>query len=227
MLDAIVNANEKIEVILNTKATELIANEKGQVLTVKAEGPNGEVTYPAEKGVIIATGGYSSNRKLMGQYTQYGEPDQFGREFNVQNTYNMATNKIEGDKFYAIRLHALCVMTLGGVTANADMQVLDVNGNVIPGLYAAGEVVGGIWGKFVSGGTGVMGPIVFGQVAARHAMANTPAEGYEVKAAPAFEPVTAAIVANNDATVDAVAGATLTSNRIMNAVAQCLEAAAK
>ena len=210
MLDAIVNANEKIEVILNTKATELIANEKGQVLTVKAEGPNGEVTYPAEKGVIIATGGYSSNRKLMGQYTQYGEPDQFGREFNVQNTYNMATNKIEGEKFSAIRLHAL-----------------DVNGNVIPGLYAAGEVVGGIWGKFVSGGTGVMGPIVFGQVAARHAMANTPAEGYEVKAAPAFEPVTAAIVANNDATVDAVAGATLTSNRIMNAVAQCLEAAAK
>ena len=146
-----------------------------------------------------------------------------------------------------------------------------------------------------TGGTGVMGPIVFGQVAAAHAMANTPAEGYEVKAASnlldealfakevsteklfdmtqaltdgeytatvdgqngpmtvkvvvaegkiasveivshqetegiakaAFETVPAAIVANNDATVDTVAGATLTSNRIMNAVAQCLESAAK
>ena len=224
-----------------------------------------------------------------------GEPDQFGREFNVSNTYNIATNKIEGEKYYAIRLHALCVMTLGGVTANSNMQVLDEAGNVIPGLYAAGEVVGGIWGKFVSGGTGVMGPIVFGKIAAAHAMNNEMAEGYEVKpaanlldealfakevstekffdmtraikdgeytatvdgqngpmtvktvvadgkiasvevvennetqgiAAPAIEAVTAAIVANNDATVDTMAGATLTSNRIMSAVALCLEEAAK
>ncbi|MBQ7868267.1 MAG: FAD-binding protein, partial [Clostridia bacterium] len=224
-----------------------------------------------------------------------GEPDQFGREFNVSNTYNIATNKIEGEKYYAIRLHALCVMTLGGVTANKDTQVLDEAGNVIPGLYAAGEVVGGIWGKFVSGGTGVMGPIVFGKIAAKHAMTNEMAEGYEVKPAvvlldeglfakevsteklfdmsraltdgeytatvdgqngpmtvkvtvasgkiagveivshqetegiakAAFETVPAAIVANNDATVDTVAGATLTSNRIMNAVAACLEAAAQ
>ena len=43
----------------------------------------------------------------------------------------------------------------------------------------------------------------------------------------AIEAVTAAIVASNDATVDSVAGATLTSNRIMNAVAACLEQAAK
>ena len=457
VLDALVNANDKIEVVLNTKATELVANEKGQILGVKAKGPNGEVTYTASKGIIVATGGYSSNSKLMGEYTEYGnyylaggapgadgnallmmqkvgagltamdaiptfpmglvskddatrgqiastytwkaggivvnqngerfcneteanpsirevaleeqpeavqydiytdkiladqieagagvfmqyyffeggagehvmysgnsieelaaainvpaenlkktiedynaavekgEPDQFGREFNVSNTYNLVTNKIEGEKYYAIRLHALCVMTLGGVTANSNMQVLDEAGNVIPGLYAAGEVVGGIWGKFVSGGTGVMGPIVFGKIAAAHAMNNELAEGYEVKAAanlldealfakevstekyfdmtralkdgeytatvdgqngpmtvktvvtdgkiasvevvennetqgiaaPAIEAVTAAIAANNDATVDAVAGATLTSNRIMSAVALCLEEAAK
>jgi len=454
VLDKLVAADERIEVKLNTKATELIPNEKGQVLSVKtADG----TVYTAKKGVIVATGGYSSNSKLMGAYTQYGdyylaggapgadgnalpmmqkvgaglvamdaiptfpmglvskddatkgqiastytwktggivvnqngerfcneteanpairevaleeqpnavqydiytdkvladlsanggdvfmkyyffeggagshvmysadsieglaaeinvpaenlkatieaynaavekgEPDQFGREFNVKNTYNMATNKIEGDKYYAIRLHALCVMTLGGVTANENMQVLDEAGNVIPGLYAAGEVVGGIWGKFVSGGTGVMGPIVFGKIAANHIMNNEPAEGYTVKAsaniladelfakavsteklfdmtraltdgeytatvdgqtgpmtvkvviasgkiasvevvennetpaiaAPAIEAVTAAIVANNDVTVDAVAGATLTSNRIMNAAAQCLETAAQ
>ena len=457
VLDGIVNANDKIEVILQTKATELIANENGQITGVKAVGPQGEVTYTSKHGVIVATGGYSSNSKLMGEYTQYGEyylaggapgadgnallmmqkvgagltamdaiptfpmglvakddatrgqiastytwkaggivvnqngerfcneteanpairevaleeqpeavqydiytdkiladqiaagagvfmqyyffeggagehvmysgnsieelaaainvpaenlkktieeynaavekgePDQFGREFNVSNTYNLVTNKVEGEKYYAIRLHALCVMTLGGVTANTNMQVLDTEGNVIPGLYAAGEVVGGIWGKFVSGGTGVMGPIVFGKIAAKHAMTNDMAEGYTVKASAslldealfaketaseklfdmtraltdgeytatvdgqngpmtvkvvvtegkiasveivshqetegiakaAFETVPAAIVANNDATVDTVAGATLTSNRIMNAVAQCLESAAK
>jgi fumarate reductase flavoprotein subunit len=125
-------------------------------------------------------------KKTIEEYNaavEKGQPDEFGREYNVKNTYNLATNKVEGDKYYAIRLHALCVMTLGGVTANTNMQVLDENGNVIPGLYAAGECVGGIWGKFVSGGTGVMGPIVFGKIAAAHAMTNTPAEGYEVKAA--------------------------------------------
>ena len=73
VLDTIVKSNDKIEVVLNTKATELIANEKGQVLTVKAEGPAGEVTYTAKKGIIVSTGGYSSNLKLMGEYTQYGE----------------------------------------------------------------------------------------------------------------------------------------------------------
>ena len=36
--------------------------------------------------------------------------------------------------------------TLGGVRINVNTQVLDENGNVIPGLYAAGEVTGGIHG---------------------------------------------------------------------------------
>ena len=65
---------------------------------------------------------------------------------------------------------------------------------------------------------------------AKHAGAGTlvPITGFaNAIAAPAIESVTAAIVANNDATVDVVAGATLTSNRIMSAVALCLEEAAK
>ena len=70
VLDALVAADSRIEIKLNTKATELVANDKGQVLTVVTE--NGE-SYTASKGVIVATGGYSSNRKLMGQYTEYGE----------------------------------------------------------------------------------------------------------------------------------------------------------
>lgn len=225
-----------------------------------------------------------------------GASDEFGRLYDgTVNAYNFCTNKIEGDKFYAIRLQALCVMTLGGVTANSSMQVLDEAGNVIPGLYAAGETVGGVWGKFVSGGTGVMGPIVFGKIAARHAMANEPAEGNTVKAAEhmldeslfiketssealfdmsraltdgeytatvdgqegpmtvktviadgkiasvdvvenhetqaiaggALESIPARIVEANNATVDGVSGASLTSGRIMKAVAECLNQAAK
>ena len=459
VLDALVGAEERIEVKLNTRATALLANDKGQVLSVVAEGPDGEQTYTAKKGVIMATGGYSANSALMAMYAPYGgdylaggaagadgnglllmqqvgagltamdaiptfpmglvsrdnpktgsiastytwktggivvnqtgerfcnetesnpairevaleeQPgavqydiftdkivedlraangaffydayfadetmrgwhvvqsaatleelaakigvpaenltrtvqeynaavdaggtDAFGRLYDgTVNTYNLCTNRIEGDKYYAIRLHALCVMTLGGVTANAQMQVLDEQGQAIPGLYAAGEVVGGVWGKFVSGGTGVMGPIVFGKVAARSAMNGEPAEGYTVRpasamldaslfakesaadalfdmsraltdgeytatvdgqegpmtvktvieggriaavevvenhetqaiAAGALAAVPEKIASANDPAVDGVAGATLTSTRIMKAVAACLEEAAK
>ena len=461
VLDTLVNADERITVLTNTKATELVANDKGQVLTVVAEGPDGEVSYTASKAIIVCTGGYSANGKLMAQYVPYGEEylaggapgsdgnglllmqkvggalneasmsaiptfpmglqskdnpktgsiantytwktggivvnqegkrfcnetesnpavrevaleeqpgavqydiftdkiledlraangayfydayfaeegqpgahvkvtagsigelaekigvpaenlaatveaynaaveaggtDEFGRLYDgTKTTYNLAVNKIEGDTYYAVPLHELCVMTLGGITANENMQVLDENGTPIPGLYAAGEVVGGIWGKFVSGGTGVMGPIVFGKIAARHAMMSEPAEGYEVKpasnlldeslfvkeksteslfdmstalkdgeytatvdgqsgpmtvrtvvadgkiasvevtennetpsvAAAALETVPAKIVETNSVDVDGVTGATLTSGRIMKAVAECLTQAAE
>ena len=461
VLDTLVNADERITVLTNTKATELVANDKGQVLTVVAEGPDGEVSYTASKAIIVCTAGYSANGKLMAQYVPYGEEylaggapgsdgnglllmqkvggalneasmsaiptfpmglqskdnpktgsiantytwktggivvnqegkrfcnetesnpavrevaleeqpgavqydiftdkiledlraangayfydayfaeegqpgahvkvtagsigelaekigvpaenlaatveaynaaveaggtDEFGRLYDgTKTTYNLAVNKIEGDTYYAVPLHALCVMTLGGITANENMQVLDENGTPIPGLYAAGEVVGGIWGKFVSGGTGVMGPIVFGKIAARHAMMSEPAEGYEVKpasnlldeslfvkeksteslfdmstalkdgeytatvdgqsgpmtvrtvvadgkiasvevtennetpsvAAAALETVPAKIVETNSVDVDGVTGATLTSGRIMKAVAECLTQAAE
>lgn len=92
-------------------------------------------------------------------------------------------SKIEGDKYYAVPIKALVVMTLGGVTVNHDMQVVDESGNPIPGLYAAGEVVGGIWGRFVSGGTGVMGPVVFGRITGRNVVNLELKEGEPVKAA--------------------------------------------
>lgn len=124
--------------------------------------------------------------KSYNEHVESGKPDEFGRAYTedaIKNNsaYCAAINKIEGEHYYAIPLKALVVMTLGGVSTNTDGQVLDVDGAVIPGLYAAGECVGGIWGRFVSGGTGVMGPIVFGRLAARAAMATEPATGYTLK----------------------------------------------
>lgn len=136
----------------------------------------GKLGIPADK-LAATVADYNTS-------VESGTADSFGRTYDDQmNTFKLAVNKIEGDKYYAVPLKALCVMTLGGITANTDMQVLDQSGTAIPGLYAAGEVVGGIWGKFVSSGTGVMGPIVFGRIAARTAMGTTPATGYTVKSA--------------------------------------------
>lgn len=113
-----------------------------------------------------------------------GGTDEFGRDFSGTPTaYSVAVNKIEGDRYYAVPIKALVVMTLGGVSINNDMQVVDEKGSAIPGLYAAGEVVGGIWGRFVSGGTGVMGPVAFGRITGRNVMNMELAEGQPVEAA--------------------------------------------
>lgn len=71
--------------------------------------------------------------------------------------------------FYAIRIAPGVHHTMGGVTINADTEVLDVNGNIIPGVFAAGEVAGGLHGRNRIGGNAVADVIIFGTMAGRHA----------------------------------------------------------
>jgi tricarballylate dehydrogenase len=61
--------------------------------------------------------------------------------------------------------------TFGGVRVDDDARVLDRGGRVIPGLYAAGEVVGGLFFGNYPGGTGLMSGAVFGRRAGSSAAA--------------------------------------------------------
>ena len=99
--------------------------------------------------------------------------DEFGRVYELDgNPFNLAVNKIEGENFYAVKIKPLAILTMGGMATDNNLNVLNEKGNVIPGLYAVGEVVGGVWGRFVSSGVGVMGPVVQGKQAARNLMAT-------------------------------------------------------
>lgn len=61
--------------------------------------------------------------------------------------------------------------TFGGLRINEEGAVQDTTENTIPGLYAAGELVGGIfWGNYL-GGAGLMSGAVFGRQAGIHAAA--------------------------------------------------------
>ena len=62
--------------------------------------------------------------------------------------------------------------TMGGVEINTDCEVLDTDGNVIPGLFAAGEVTGGIHGSNRLGGNAITDVVVFGRIAGKNAAAN-------------------------------------------------------
>ena len=58
--------------------------------------------------------------------------------------------------------------SIGGVLINLDCQVLDVNNNPIPGLYAAGMASAGWVGPFYPGsGTALLGAIHFGRKAGK------------------------------------------------------------
>lgn len=72
--------------------------------------------------------------------------------------------------FYAYKEFALNLGSLGGVRINTDTQVLDVNGNVIPRLYAGGLNAGGWIGPYYPGsGTAIMGTVHWGRKAGANA----------------------------------------------------------
>ena len=77
--------------------------------------------------------------------------------------------------FYGIVASGVIFMTAGGVKTNAKLQAVDVKGRPIPGLYAAGEVMGAAqWmGDGLMGGAGNGGALVFGRLAAQAASSET------------------------------------------------------
>ena len=64
---------------------------------------------------------------------------------------------------YAIKVAPGIHHAMGGVRINANNQALDSDGNPIPGLFAAGEVTGGIHGNNRIGGNAVCDITVFGK----------------------------------------------------------------
>ena len=61
--------------------------------------------------------------------------------------------------------------TFGGLKINARGEVQDLSDQSIPGLYAAGELVGGLFVENYPGGSGLMAGTVFGRLAGNSAAA--------------------------------------------------------
>ncbi|MEG0144534.1 MAG: flavocytochrome c [Clostridia bacterium] len=74
-----------IPVMLNTRATELITDESGKVVGVKAEGPDANYIYHANKAVILTTGGFGSNVEMRVKYN----PDIDGSILSTNSTGSM------------------------------------------------------------------------------------------------------------------------------------------
>ncbi|NIF32984.1 flavocytochrome c [Enterobacter sp. Cy-643] len=137
----------------NKAADEYIA--KGFV--VSAQGPRElaeklGMDYHAFLATLERYNGFVEN--------QYDED--FGRKTALRNP-------IKDGPFHAIRIAPGVHHTMGGVTINAETEVLDKQHQVIPGAFAAGEVAGGIHGGNRIGGNAVADIIVFGTLAGHQA----------------------------------------------------------
>ncbi|MBP1042210.1 flavocytochrome c [Vagococcus sp. BWB3-3] len=73
--------------------------------------------------------------------------------------------KVEQGPFYIQKVIPSTHHTMGGLRINKEAEVLDLQGKKIPGLYAAGEVTGGIHGTNRLGGNAITDIIVFGRIA--------------------------------------------------------------
>ncbi len=73
--------------------------------------------------------------------------------------------KLETGPFYAVEVGPAVHHTMGGLKINPQTEVLNASGAVIPGLFAAGEVTGGVHGANRLGGNAVADITVFGKIA--------------------------------------------------------------
>ncbi|MDI7261970.1 MAG: FAD-dependent tricarballylate dehydrogenase TcuA [Thermodesulfobacteriota bacterium] len=73
--------------------------------------------------------------------------------------------KLESPPFLAYSVTGGITFSYGGIKINTNAQVIDTENKVIPGLYAAGEIVGGLFYHNYPGGTCLMAGAVFGRLA--------------------------------------------------------------
>ena len=104
----------------------------------------------------------SSFVETMDKYQEYqttGEDLDFGRNGDEM------PRPLTQAPFYAIEVEPVLHHTMGGIKINSKAEVVNKSGKPVPGLYAAGEVTGGVHGGNRLGGNAVADIIVFGQIA--------------------------------------------------------------
>ena len=87
-----------------------------------------------------------------------GVDEEFGRNNGMDDDLSTAP-------FYAIQIAPGIHHTMGGIKINTNAEVINTDGNVIPGLFAAGETTGGVHGGNRIGGNAVCDFVVFGRIA--------------------------------------------------------------
>ncbi len=98
--------------------------------------------------------------KTVARYNKFAEQG-YDEDFNRRGDLI----PIKQPPFYILKAVPAIHHTMGGIKINTNAQVLDKDGNIIPGLFAAGEVTGGIHGTNRLGSNAIADAIVYGRTA--------------------------------------------------------------
>ncbi len=111
----------------------------------------------------LPTTAFSATMARYAASQKSGIDEDFGR------TGTQMTSPLLTPPFYAIRVKPAIHHTMGGIKVDADLHVLRDDGTPVPGLFAAGEVTGGVHGANRLGGNGIADIVVNGKLAGQNA----------------------------------------------------------
>lgn len=104
--------------------------------------------------------------KLLGTFDEYVQIGKGQKSDPHKKKFFHNYNFTMQGPFYVASMTPVLHYSMGGVEINEKSEVLDTNKKPIPGLYASGEVAGGVHGANRLGGSSLLGCVVFGRVAA-------------------------------------------------------------
>jgi len=134
----------------------------------------------------IDAAGLTATVSRFNDLVRKGHDDDFNRGDNTYDNFYMwgdmdfdppyrTLGVIDRGPYYAVRMESGALGTSGGPKTNGDAQVVDWEGNPIPGLYAAGNVMAAVLGEVYGGAGGTLGPgLTFGYIAGRHLGTHLP-----------------------------------------------------
>lgn len=152
-----------------------LVDQNGFDLSKLQENHGAELDYLTQAGLMVKADTLEEAAKFFGidaeelkktveNYNSYVEAGE-DPEFNKRTM----PAKIETGPYYIVKAAPAVHHTMGGVQINTDAQVIGKDGKVIEGLYAAGEVTGGIHGTNRLGSDALADITVFGRIAGENA----------------------------------------------------------
>lgn len=141
-----------------------LSGEKLDVLIEKGTVVEANSIEELAKAIGVPEENLKATVEKFNSYVENKNDPEFGRQ--------VWGEKIDKAPFYATLRYPALHHTMGGIKINTNAQVLDKNDQVIPGLFAAGEVTGGIHGANRLGGNAIADIIVFGRIAGKSVMGN-------------------------------------------------------
>lgn len=157
---AILSQEGGVAYLVWAKEVEAVANRttanKNEVERLKRNGLFTEGTLEeCAAAMEIDTDELKATLNRYNDFVKRGADEDFNRRGDLVN--------IEEGTFYIQTVAPAVHHTMGGVKVDNKNRVLDIDGKIIEGLYAAGEIVGGIHGTNRLGGNAITDILVFGK----------------------------------------------------------------